>query len=209
MAIYRLTQYTLDPAKLEAAKDVINATVAQTKDREPGTLLYIALQEQGQPTNLLHFSAYANEAALATHIKGEPMASLFRDVLHPAMTVPVSFSQYTVVDGKLPLVDTLPIVRLARYEIRQDALEAAQDVIRTTVAQTKDREPETLLYIAMQQQERPTSFVHVSAYADEAALATHIKGEPMASLFRDVLHPAMTVPATFVQYNVLAAKLHQ
>jgi len=209
MTIYRLAQYTLDPTKIAVAREVINATVAQTKDREPGTLLYMALQEQGQPTKLVHFSAYADEAALATHIKGEPMASLFRDVLHPAMIDPVKFLQYTAVDGKLPMVDTLPFVRLARYEIRQDALEAAQEVIRATVAQTKEREPETLLYIAMQQQERPTSFVHVSSYANEAALATHIKGEPMASLFRDILYPAMTIPATFVQYNVLAAKLHQ
>ena len=101
MTIYRLAQYTLDPAKLEAAKDVINATVAQTKGREPGTLLYMALQAQGQPTNLIHFSAYADEAALATHIKGEPMASLFRDVLHPAMTVPATFVQYNVLAAKL------------------------------------------------------------------------------------------------------------
>lgn len=104
MAIFRIARYTIRPEAIEACKAVVQATIDYTKAHEPGTLMYMVLQEAEDPTSFVHISAYANDAALRQHVTAEPMTTNFREVLNPAMVVPPTFTHYELMDAKLPPV---------------------------------------------------------------------------------------------------------
>ena len=101
----------------------------------------------------------------------------------------------------------MAIFRIARYTIQPDALAACADFIQTTVAATKDNEPGTLMYMVLQETDNPTSFVHISAYADDDALARHVVSEPMLTTIREVIQPAMVAAPDFTHYTLVEAKL--
>ena len=104
MAIFRIARYKIRPEAIEACKEVVQATIDYTKAHEPGTLMYMVMQESGDPTSFVHLSAYADNAALQQHITAEPMVTNFREVLNPAMVVPATFTHYELMDAKLPQV---------------------------------------------------------------------------------------------------------
>ena len=64
--------------------------------------MYMVLQEAERPSSFIHISAYTDEAALQSHITAEPMATRIREVLEPAIVELVTFTHYTLVDGKFP-----------------------------------------------------------------------------------------------------------
>jgi quinol monooxygenase YgiN len=101
MAIFRIARYTIQPEALDACADFIHTTVACTKDNEPGTLMYMVLQETDNPASFVHISAYADDDALAGHVVSEPMMTTIREVIQPAMTDGPDFTHYTLVDAKL------------------------------------------------------------------------------------------------------------
>src|SRR4051812_32384743 len=101
----------------------------------------------------------------------------------------------------------MAIFRIARYTINSEALDACQDFIQTTVAATKAQEPGTLMYMVLQETDNPTSFVHISAYADEEAMAAHVVSEPMVTTIREVIGPAMVGAPEFIHYQLVDAKL--
>ncbi len=101
----------------------------------------------------------------------------------------------------------MAIFRIARYTITPEALAACQDFIHTTVAATKAQEPGTLMYMVLQETDNPASFVHISAYADDAAMAAHSVSEPMLTTIREVIQPAMVEAAQFTHYHLVDAKL--
>ena len=103
MTIFRTASYTIRPEAMEACKEVIRETVAYTKEHEPGTLMYMVLQEAENPTNFVHFSAYSAEAALERHLTGEPMLTTIQRVIMPATVGATLFTHYRVVDAKLSL----------------------------------------------------------------------------------------------------------
>jgi quinol monooxygenase YgiN len=101
MTIFRTASYTIRPDAMEACKKVISETVAYTKEYEPGTLMYMVLQDAENPTNFVHISAYSDEAALERHITGEPMLTNIQQVIIPATVGETVFTHYTVVDAKV------------------------------------------------------------------------------------------------------------
>jgi len=101
MTIFRTASYTIRPEAMEACKEVIRETIAYTKEHEPGTLMYMVLQEAEKPTNFVHISAYSDEAALERHVTGEPMLTNITNVIIPATIGETLFTQYTIVDAKL------------------------------------------------------------------------------------------------------------
>jgi len=101
MTIFRTAKYTIRPEAMEACKEVIRETVAYTKEHEPGTLMYLVLQEAENPANFVHISAYSDEAALERHVTGEPMLTNIQKVIIPATVGDTLFTHYTVVDAKI------------------------------------------------------------------------------------------------------------
>ncbi len=101
MTIVRTAQYSVRPETLDACKAAQQAIV-ETTHAEPGTLMYLVVQNAEDPTHFVHLSAYTDHAALATHVANNLMLAQIRDVLQPAMTGGPQFTLYGLVDGKLP-----------------------------------------------------------------------------------------------------------
>lgn len=106
MTIFRTATYTIRPEALEAVREVIRETVAYTKEHEPGTLMYMVLQDAENPTNFVHISAYSDQAALERHVTGEPMLSNIQRVIMPATVGETVFKHFSMVDAK---VSSMPL----------------------------------------------------------------------------------------------------
>ena len=101
MAIFRIARYSLQATAVDGCKSALH-TIVDATNAEPGTLMYLVLQDAEDPTGFVHLSVYSDEAALAQHIAGEPMGTQIREVLQPAMVGAPQFTHYTLVDGRLP-----------------------------------------------------------------------------------------------------------
>ena len=101
MTIFRTARYTIRPEAIEAVKEVARQTIAYTKEHEPGTLMYMVVQEVENPANFVHISAYSDEAALERHVTGEPMLTNIKTVIIPATIGETVFTHYRIVDAKL------------------------------------------------------------------------------------------------------------
>ena len=71
MAIYTIAHYKVRPAGVEKVKRAIQEFVPYVKEKEPGTLMYLAWQQQDDPTCFVHFFIFENEAAHQAHGSSE------------------------------------------------------------------------------------------------------------------------------------------
>lgn len=102
MVIVRTGRCTIRPEAMDACKAFMRETVAYTKENEPGTLMYMVVQEAENPTSFVIIQAYSDEAALERHLTAEPMLTNIREVLVPAMIDGPHFTHYTIVEAKIP-----------------------------------------------------------------------------------------------------------
>jgi quinol monooxygenase YgiN len=87
---------------MDACKAFMRETAAYTKENEPGTLMWMAVQEAENPTNFVIIQAYSDEAALERHLTAEPMLTNVREVLLPAIVDGPHFTHYTIMEAKMP-----------------------------------------------------------------------------------------------------------
>jgi quinol monooxygenase YgiN len=96
------------------------------------------------------------------------------------------------------------IHELARYEVRQDALEEVVAAIHEFVAYVRENEAGALRYEVWQDRNHPTRFVHLFVWRDEEANRLH--GESAAvKKFSRVLYPKCLAPVEFTEYRQLDA----
>ena len=96
------------------------------------------------------------------------------------------------------------IHELARYEVRPESLETCLAAIHEFVSYVRANEPGALRYEVWQEKERPTRFVHLFVWKDEAANRVH--GESAAvKKFAGVLYPNCIAPVEFVTYRQVDA----
>ena len=67
MPIYTIAEYRVRPEGVANVKAAIEEFVAYVKAQEPGTHMYVAWQQQSDPTRFVHFFIFENEAALTAH----------------------------------------------------------------------------------------------------------------------------------------------
>src|SRR5215510_14295891 len=67
VAIYTITQYKVRPEGVEKVKRAIQEFVPYVKEKEPGTRMYLAWQQQDDPTRFVHFFIFEDEAAHKAH----------------------------------------------------------------------------------------------------------------------------------------------
>ena len=92
------------------------------------------------------------------------------------------------------------IRELARYEVRPEALEQCVAAIHEFVSYVRKNEPGALRYEVWQEKERPTRFVHLFIWRDEAANRIH--GESAAvKKFAGILYPNCLAPVEFIEYE--------
>jgi quinol monooxygenase YgiN len=100
MPIYETGAYRVKRSAVPKVKKAIQAFVAYVKAHEPGTQMYLAWQEKGDPTTFLHFFIFKDAAARARHGKSEAVKK-FEAVYGPELLGgDVRFTEYKAISNK-------------------------------------------------------------------------------------------------------------
>lgn len=67
----------------------------------------------------------------------------------------------------------MPIYQTGGYHVRPSGVEKVQKAIKEFVSYVQANEPGTQMYLAWQQTDDPTHFLHLFIFEDEAAQARH------------------------------------
>ncbi len=89
------------------------------------------------------------------------------------------------------------------YKVKPDAVETVKVIIGKFISEIKKNEPGTLFYRSFQEEEDPTSFVHIMAFSNEEAENLH-KESAYCRGFTDVLYPLCAVmpkPVSYLEIN--------
>jgi quinol monooxygenase YgiN len=99
----------------------------------------------------------------------------------------------------------MPVYTTAQYQVRPNAVAKVKKAIEEFISYVKANEPRTRLYLAWQQKDDPTIFVHFFIFEDEAAHQAH--GESAAvKKFEAAYTPELVGgPVEFTDYNLVAS----
>jgi quinol monooxygenase YgiN/uncharacterized protein YndB with AHSA1/START domain len=99
----------------------------------------------------------------------------------------------------------MPIYTIAQYQVRPSGTEKVKRAIEEFVPYVKANEPGTRMYLAWQQQEDPTRFVHFFIFADDAAHHAHSQSAAVKQ-FESAYRPELiSEGVTFTDYHSIAA----
>ena len=101
MPIYETGGYRVRKSAVQKVKKAIQQFVRYVKANEPGTQMYLAWQEKGDPTRFLHFFIFKDEAARKRH--GQSAAvKRFESVYGPELVSRgVTFAEYKAISNKI------------------------------------------------------------------------------------------------------------
>ena len=71
MAISTIAEYRVRPEGVEKVKRAIQDFIPYVKAKEPGTRMYMAWQQQDDPTHFVHFFIFEDELAHEAHSRSE------------------------------------------------------------------------------------------------------------------------------------------
>jgi quinol monooxygenase YgiN len=97
----------------------------------------------------------------------------------------------------------MPIYQTARFQVKPESVDKCKQAVLDFIAYIGVNEPGTLLYLAMNQQDSPTCFLHVFVFADAAARDRHTNSEG-GKRFTSVLYPECIAPVEFMEYDAIA-----
>ena len=98
----------------------------------------------------------------------------------------------------------MAIYTIAHYKARLEGVEKVKRAIQEFVLYVKEEEPGTRLYLAWQQQDDPTRFVHFFIFEDEAAFKAH-SGSTAVKRFEAAYGPELDGGGVvFTNYNLIA-----
>lgn len=98
----------------------------------------------------------------------------------------------------------MAIYMTARFNVKPEALGICQQAIAEFVDHVTRNEPDTRMYISMQQEEDQTRFLHLFIFESEEAEERHANSEAIKK-FTDVLYPNCVEPVEFTQYELVAS----
>lgn len=97
----------------------------------------------------------------------------------------------------------MAITKTARFQVRPDAVDEARALIEEFTRAVGENEPGTLFYIAVQDANEPTRFLHVFAFTDAAAEALH-RETAWVKRFTEALYPATVDGVEFSDVHLVA-----
>jgi quinol monooxygenase YgiN len=101
----------------------------------------------------------------------------------------------------------MPIYTIAEYRVRQSGVEKVKRAIEEFVPYVKANEPGTRMYLAWQQEDDPTRFVHFFIFENEAAHKAHSQSDAVKR-FEQAYRPELDGgDVVFTDYHLVAAKL--
>ena len=97
MPIQTIAHYRVKPSGVDKVKRAIAEFVAYVRANEPGSKVYVAWQQQDDPTRFVHFFIFENEAAHTVHSRSAAVKR-FEEAYGPELSEgPVVFTDYDVV----------------------------------------------------------------------------------------------------------------
>ena len=100
MPIYQTGAYQVKPSAVGKVKQAIKDFVDYVQANEPGTQMYLAWQEQDDPTRFLHLFIFADGAAQTHHGQSQAVKR-FEEIYSPELVGgEVVFTNYEMVAGK-------------------------------------------------------------------------------------------------------------
>jgi quinol monooxygenase YgiN len=93
MPIYTIANYQLKASGVDKVKSAIEGFVPYVRDNEPGTRLYEAWQQADDPTRLVHFFIFEDEASHLVHGKSAAVKR-FEAAYRPQLLGDVTFTDY-------------------------------------------------------------------------------------------------------------------
>ena len=73
MAIYGTARFSVKPEALDPCRSVIEEFVAYVRANEPGTKLYLSLEDAEEPTRFLHVMIFEDEGGFRVQRVREPL----------------------------------------------------------------------------------------------------------------------------------------
>ena len=100
----------------------------------------------------------------------------------------------------------MAIYQTGGYEVKASAVEKVKAAIQEFVRYVQGEEPGTLMYLAWQEQQNPTKFLHLFIFKDQAAMKKHGESEAVKR-FESIYSPELvSKEVTFTDYEMIAAK---
>ncbi len=98
----------------------------------------------------------------------------------------------------------MAIYTIAHYEVRPDGVEKVKQAIQEFVLYVKTHEPDTRMYLAWQQQDAPTHFVHFFIFENKAALEAHSQSDAVKQFEATYRPELLGNNVIFTNYNLIA-----
>jgi len=99
----------------------------------------------------------------------------------------------------------MAVYTIAQYRVRKSGVEKVKRAVEEFVPYVQANEPGTRMYIAWQQKDDPTRFVHFFIFEDEAAHKAHSQSQAVKS-FEAAYRPELDGgDVEFTDYQLVAA----
>ena len=100
----------------------------------------------------------------------------------------------------------MPIYQTGGYQVKPSAVNKVKEAIKEFVAYVQAKEPGTQMYLAWQEKNDPTRFLHLFIFADETAQTRHGQSEAVKR-FESVYSPELVgEEVTFTDYELISGK---
>ena len=100
----------------------------------------------------------------------------------------------------------MPIYQTGGYQVKPSAVKKVKEAIQKFVEYVQANEPGTKMYLAWQQKDDPTRFLHLFIFEDAAAQARHGESDAVKR-FESVYSPELVGgEVVFTDYELVAGK---
>jgi len=100
----------------------------------------------------------------------------------------------------------MPIYQTGGYQVKPSAVDKVKEAIREFVAYVQTQEAGTQMYLAWQEKNDPTRFLHLFIFADETAQARHGQSEAVKR-FESVYSPELVGgEVVFTDYELISGQ---
>ena len=96
MPIYKTASFLVRAGRLDRCTEAVRQFVSEIQRTEPGTQLYLSLQDQVNPHRFMHVFVFEDERAETIHREAEA-TKRFTELLYPELIGEVKFGDYTLV----------------------------------------------------------------------------------------------------------------
>src|SRR5689334_10286636 len=98
----------------------------------------------------------------------------------------------------------MPIYMTAKFEGQNEAIDVCELAIQDFVNHVRANEPDTILYISIQEKEDPRRFLHYFIFRDDNARELHSNSDAV-NHFTGILYPNLVAPVEFTEYSMFAS----